>query len=407
MKKILLVDFCTWRGHHEVYFMRILKILVVHGYFVYASCTENQDLRRNIDQQSLDNCQVVDVRLTLVDKILIWILTKADLLLSAIPIRLSLKFSTLISLVKIKRLVANLARAGDLLVFFPYADAIMPAVPTALARFFFPSRWVGLYMLPSYKSEVYWGKQEALRRFYAERNFSLPSCQAVLVLHPLFERFLVTRFRQINCYYLPELVYTEQDPNSDIVNEIKRQANGRKIISMIGSVVPKKNPLLFLNTVSLLRPNQFYYVMVGLLDPAQFPARELDVMYELINKVAKAAYIRLDYYIPTEEEYNSLFAASDIVFLNYQAHPFSSNALIKAMALGKPVIVSKGYIMEQIVREYDWPIATSYNPEDIAQIIDTPGELTIEKEQVARLANDFSDQKFERIILNAVTERCS
>lgn len=403
MKKILLVDFCTWKGHHEVYFMRILKILAAHNYFVYASCTENQELRNNIRQQSLDNCQVVDVHLTLIDKILIWILAKADLLLSAIPIKLSLRFSTLISLVKTKRLVADLASTSDLLVFFPYADSIIPAVPTILARYFFPSRWIGLYMLPSYKSEVYWGKQEALRRFYAEKNFSLPSCQAVLVLHPLFERFLTTRSRQINCYYLSELVYTEQDPNSDIVNEIKRQANGRKIISLIGSVVSKKDPLLFLNTISLLKPDRFYCVMVGLLNPAQFTASEFDVMNGIIDRISKDAYIRLDYYIPTEEEYNSLVAVSDIVFLHYQAHPFSSNALIKAMALGKPVIINQGYIMEQIVKKYDWPIATNHNPEDIARIIETLGDSSVGKEQIARLVNDFSDEKFERVILNAVT----
>ncbi|PNW65243.1 UNVERIFIED_CONTAM: hypothetical protein BEN50_23935 [Euhalothece sp. KZN 001] len=70
------------------------------------------------------------------------------------------------------------------------------------------------------------------------------------------------------------------------------------------------------------------------------------------------------------------------------------------MALRKPVIVNKGFVMEKIVNQYDWPIATSNNPQEISNSIRMINHsMQITDDQYSSFLEDHSSKKIKAKIL--------
>ncbi|MFM2063185.1 MAG: hypothetical protein RLZZ507_2855 [Cyanobacteriota bacterium] len=413
IRKILLVDLCLLGekggGHSEFYFMNILSILSNHNDIVYACCSNNKTLRENIERENLKNCQVIDIDVTLSDKIIRRLLLLLDTFIPKIPGMTYLRFSSLINLTIVKRLIANLGE--EIPVFFPHTDSMMPAVPTFISRFFLPKKWAGLHILPSYQLAITDGREKSRKRFYAEKNFLLPSCQAILVLHPLYQRFLAKRFKGLTSFYLPELVSINPTVknhnyiNTELLLYIKENSKGRKIISILGNLTPRKNLPLFLESVSKLSSEKYFVLVLGkikipqsiTLDP------EMDRIEDWMKMLNHNSYIDIDYYIKNEEEFSELIQLSDIVFCHYKSYPFSSSILTKTMAHHKPVIVDKGYLMEKIINKYNWKIAVEGEPNAIAQaienLIDT--DFQVKDSSYSSFIEDHSLESFQSVILQA------
>lgn len=398
--KILLIDLCTTKGHHEIYFTKILSALTKNGYFVYATCTDNLKLRKTVEVLNIKNCQILDLKLTLVDKILIKSLLLVDRVVSILSLRRLVKFSSLTNLIATRRLIAQIRE--QVTVFFAHADSVIPTVPTAISNIFMPTNWVGLQIQPSYQAVVSRGQEGSRRIFYAEKNFSLSSCKSILVLHPIYRRFYSLRFHNKPFIFLPELLEYNSQIDSSIARTIQSLSSDRKIFSVIGCLTPKRNLLLFLETALCLSPNKFFIVVVGYLRSDDYSIEEVCKIRSLVQQLSENSFVRLDYYIPTEEEFNSLLELSDLVFLHYKSHPYSSNILIKCMALQKPVIVGRGYLMERTVKHYDWSAVVGDSPEEIAQIIPkTLSSFRLDKGRYLEFLAQHSEAQFESSILIA------
>ena len=402
-KNILITDLGFWGGHHETYFMAILSILR-ENYVVYACCVDNEKLRSNIQANHLEGCHVIDLNLTILDKLILKSLKGLDRAWNIIS-KLQdnpIKFTSLFHLIATQRLLSEIGK--DIPVFFANTDSAMPAVPKQIARFLMPSRWVGLHVLPSYHSQVAFGRKKSRVRFYAEKNFALNSCRGVLVLHPLYQRFFQRRMKEINCLYLPEIIDIDsgkQDSlNRELVETIQNQSSGKTIISILGNLTRKKNVILLIESFLYLDQSKYFLLILGCLKREQYTEQELSIIEDYQEKINyQNAYIKTDYFIKNETEFNEVIKLSDIVFLHYQDHPYSSHILIRSMALRKPVIVNQGCLMEKIVNQYHWPVATNSNPREIAAVIESINHShQISDHQYRSFLEDHSSKKIKNKI---------
>lgn len=416
MKKILLVDLCIFGeeggGHTEFYFMTILSILSEQYDLVYCCCGSNDRLKTNIKERVLKNCQVVDIEVKLTDKIFRRFLILLDFLLPKISIFRYLKFSSLINLTIVQGLISRIGK--EIPVFFPYTDGIIPNVPLFISSFFFPKNWSGLHIIPSYQLKITEGHDQSRYRFYAEKNFQLPSCKTILVLHPLYQHFLDLRFKNLACSYLPELVDLKslgllenkrKIQDSKFLTQIKNNARERKIIAMLGNITSRKNLPLFLESVSKLNSEQYFILILGKLriKHSSSLAKDQEKVESYRNLLHQNSYIDIEYFIKDEQEFSQLIDVSDILFNHYHAYPFSSSILTKAMAHRKPVIVNKGYLMEKIVNQYNWQVAVEENPNAIAKAIESITETNyqVPESSYQSFMEDHSPERFKSVILKA------
>lgn len=403
MKKILLVDLCYFKGHHETYFMKILSTLVNNNYFVYASCSDNKKLETNIEESKITNCQVVETRLSFPDKFLRKILLCLDKLIYTFGLKLNIQFSSLSNLIATRRLLAQIEE--EIPVFFAHVDSIIPALPTQIASMFMPSKWIGLHVQPSYKAAIASGKEKSRKLFLAEKSFSLPSCKAILVLHPIYKTFFSIRFKNLKVHSLPEFISQNVNQEYNIAKEILQKSSGRKVVSIIGVFTKRRNLSLFLETSILLNKEDFFIVVLGSLKSSDYSEEELRLIRININNLSDNSYIDIDYYIPSDEDFNRLIDISDIIFLNYKDHPFSSNILPRAMMFRKPVIVGEKYLMEKVVVNYNWKAVTDNRADKVARKIQQlASNFEIDEDKFKILVNDFSENKFESTIVTAVQD---
>lgn len=405
MKSILLADFCSFKGHHESYFMKALVTLIDAGYYVFLHSTDNSKLAENIYAQNLQHCQVIDLKLSAVDKVVRRFLLLLDLAIQALRFPRYLKPSSLCNLIATNRLTSQIGERVP--VFFSHVDSILPAVPSLISSRFMPDVWSGIYIMPSYHSSVHLGRFKSSQRFYAERTLTLTSCKSLLVLNPIYQTFFRKTCPNLDCLYLPELCVDELSngfkPSSDFAWSIKEKASGRIIISVLGALTKKKNLLLFLEFVTKLDSERYFPVVVGQLYKREYSQDEIEKINELVQKLTSTAFVKLDYHIPSETEFAHLIHLSDIIYIQYQNHPFSSNILVRAIMHRKPVIVSSGYLMEQTVKRYKWQVVAQENCDNLVEAIHfCTDKFQIDEECYQKFRTDYSEEKFDAALLIAV-----
>lgn len=418
MKKVLLVDFAYvglhGGAHSESYLMRIASILSSNGYYVYLCSGNNKRLEENIELSGLQNCEVINLNLRLLDKLIRRSLITVDSWLSYFKKPHYFQFSSLINVMSVQRLLRDLGE--NIPVFFAHADSILPAVPTMISRFFLPKRWTGLYVLPSYQSKLQFEFRHSRLSYNREKNLALSSCQSILVLHPIYQSFLHKRFQDLSSFYLPEMIDTpvfesdndvihSETVDFNLLNQIKKQAQGRTIIAILGNITPRKNLSLFLAAIAQLDPAKYFVLVLGRLrakDEAKYQ-QQLEKLEACRNELKNNVFIDIDYYIRSEQEFYTLIHLSDILYLHYDKHPFSSNVLAKAMSCRKPVIVNKGYLMEKTVNHYHWKVAVEGEPNKIAQAIEqlVDSGYRVEEHSYRAFMADHSPEQFESAILRA------
>ena len=153
------------------------------------------------------------------------------------------QYSSISALLFIKNILKQIGK--DTHVSIAHGDSAIPAVPLWFAKLFLPKSWMTLMIQPSYLAAISLGKQKSRQRFAAEQLFSLPSCKAVLVLHPVYQDFYRKRFDRQKVLVFPEIVDVQTSENSELSHKIKYLASGRKITSIIGSFITeaKFNPI--------------------------------------------------------------------------------------------------------------------------------------------------------------------
>jgi len=223
--------------------------------------------------------------------------------------------------------------------------------------------WSGLYLQARM---LHSGQAERLARtFSCPRLRGLGTLDRCVVdrLAGLMPGRTIVRFPEMVDERLP----AAGEPAAALAERVRRLAGGRRVVSLVGWLQRSKGLQTFTRLVHDHRLRDCFFVLAGEVDWRGFAedeARQLRDSWQRADNLF-LHLARLD-----ELELNALLMATDVVFAAYVDFPHSSNVLAKAAFLGRPVVVSRGYLMQQDVEEYRLGIAVPQDdPEALCEAI--------------------------------------
>jgi glycosyltransferase involved in cell wall biosynthesis len=190
------------------------------------------------------------------------------------------------------------------------------------------------------------------RLMFPEKMFGGKRCRGVAILDEGISQ-QVSKAIGKHVVVLPELTdsaFATNEREAMLAERLKQFAAGRPIIGLFGYLQKSKGILTFLEAARMPAASNICFALGGEmlwpLDRAESNKIQLTLgeYPNIWNHLAR---------IPSESSLNSLMAGCDILFAAYHDFPHSSNIQIKAATLGKPLIVSDGYLMAERVRRYN------------------------------------------------------
>lgn len=82
MRKILIFDGSTLKGHHEIYLRKFLSILTSSEYKVYLYCENNSYIIQTLDKKEKELCEALEIQPSILEKALFKIFLITDLILA-------------------------------------------------------------------------------------------------------------------------------------------------------------------------------------------------------------------------------------------------------------------------------------------------------------------------------------
>lgn len=137
---------------------------------------------------------------------------------------------------------------------------------------------------------------------------------------------------------------------SELATEIRRRANGRTIVLQIGSITAHKGISTLIHVIKAADPNSFFFAIIGEVYWGTFGS-EKGAIHAFLASPPENVFFSSGY-IPDERSYNSLIAASDIVYAVYKDFSSSSNSLTKASGFRRPILVAEDSLMGERVRAF-------------------------------------------------------
>lgn len=241
--------------------------------------------------------------------------------------------------------------SGSFFVFFPYLDPFMgPYLLIKELDKIFPYNWSGLFMNPTncrVPQSFSWLRKGI---FSANHLLASKNCKTIFVYDD-FSAKLLTSESGKQIITMPDII-DDSPPNQDfeLVSIIKAKANEKKIISLLGSVSKRKGLITLLGAVELLK-NDFFILIAGKLDVSTFSESERLFINETLDQYPDDIFFYNER-ISSESDFNALVQISNILFAAYINFTASSNLISKAAVFRKPIIVSRGYLMEELVKKY-------------------------------------------------------
>jgi Glycosyl transferases group 1 len=376
VKNIALID-PYWSGHHSTYLKLFSKALLSIGNNVTVFCQKPQVLKDWISKNSEQYKDSIDY----------FELNEPEA--SSLPIR---TFNPTLYAFRlwysadqaIKKAYSSTGRKPDL-VFFAYLDDYLSYFQSHyLIDQIFPYNWSGLYFNPYQLRHnlralpIYRGPLDY------DENLRSKHCKSIAVLDEEVSTKLQDKLQGKPVVLFPDVTdESSPDRSYQLRERIVKEAKGRKIITVLGSLAKRKGMLSLLEVASKSIQDDWFFVFAGKLATHTFTRSELDVISHAATKKLQNCFFYFDF-IPEEPQLNSLVEISDILWASYEDSPNSSNALTKAALFRKPVIVSKGCLVERRVRNFNMGEVVEYG--------------AIEKyiESIGKLCNPSDDNVFTR-----------
>lgn len=231
----------------------------------------------------------------------------------------------------------------DLVFFCCIDDYMNEMMPVGLFNRLFPFRFSALLLSPrSRKVYFSFDRRNILRSKY---------CSSVGTL----DEFCISELSK----FQSKVIHFPDFADESIANEeyyvadlILAKAEKRKIISLLGAINPRKGIFTFVETAKTLDAENYFFVLAG--KPFLTSKETLYLQENFVNRANCFYWGRC---IPTEADFNRLVSISDVIYAAYVNFTQSSNMFAKASLFEKPLIVSKGFYMEEVVRRYGFGIA--------------------------------------------------
>lgn len=164
--------------------------------------------------------------------------------------------------------------------------------------------------------------------------------------------------------FLPDITETGLPKTQEaLVTEILRNAAGRKIVFMGGSIGKQKNLVQWVDLILNADPTQWYFVQVGRINHNNLLPDDQRALAKLETHSPENLYVHADY-LSDEALFNAIIAASDVIFAVYRDFYRSSNMLSKAAYFEKPLLVADNCLMGDRVSKYGIGVALPFNQSD-------------------------------------------
>ncbi|EKT59809.1 glycosyltransferase [Providencia rettgeri] len=343
MKKInnlVIVDPCSG-GHHDIYIQNITKECIGLVENIYVLSPHAKKIEEQYPCIGISYHKEIKIK------------NKFDYLIKY-------PFSLWYDLNKI---LHNLQlSSSDTLVFICYLDIYLsPFLSKIVFNKIFHYNFTGIL----FRSQYLRGLKAFHRLLPSEKLFSMKRCNSIGIVETPSNIKKLSKYTKKPIYYFPDFISTEKNNVSlniaFTIDEIKKIACNRTIISMIGTIQKRKNIINLIDAASKLQNNVFVFIY-GKLSSSDFSNSEIDkIRHGLPPNV-----IIYDRFIETESDINALYELTDIVWNAYLNWNFTSNALSKASYFKKAIISSNGSYISEICNKYT--IGVTVNEDDIESI---------------------------------------
>lgn len=245
------------------------------------------------------------------------------------------------------------------LVYFPYLDSFLRFLPfPSVPEVTIGRPWSGLYLRNHHHRHA----PSLLHRLrlFAKGDAILRShlCRGIGVLD---ERFIPTmeRFSGLRVEAFPDATRTERPGQTPPdVTRITGQADGRRIIGLIG-LEKRKGALQMMRVARLAAEagKPWFFVFAGTFGIGEFDSAEQRWLDRFIADIASGALDNVHFdpaapRIPTEADFNALFASFDVAWAAYEGFQGSSGTLSKAAAFEIPTLATAGECIGDRVARY-------------------------------------------------------
>jgi glycosyltransferase involved in cell wall biosynthesis len=281
------------------------------------------------------------------------------------------------------------------LIFFPSVDDYITAyIPLRTIEKIFKYNWIGLYIKPRYLriKQTY----SLFRKGIFNINYllGLKSCKSIAMLDDGVIQKLKIRYPDKRIVFLPDIISEEvPDHSFPEYERIKKDAAGRLIILLIGAIDRRKGLVNLLQAARTMDESKYFFVVAGKIHLNSFSLSEQIFIEEFKNSSNNSCFLSKN--IPSEAQFNALISLCDILFAAYLDFPYSSNMIGKAAFFKKPILVSRGYLMQEIIEDYKFGVAIDQNNiVEIVSAIEMLSTLNICNTNFNNYLNDFSWEKF-------------
>ena len=243
-----------------------------------------------------------------------------------------------------------------------------------------PLPWAGIRFVPSETG--------------TEAYYKLQSLAGMCFLNEAIQKRYQTLMPTKSFGYLPDI--TEKalpTVQTELVTQIKAQAQGRAIVFLGGTLGGNKNLAKWYELIALADPSKWYFVQIGEMFENTLTHEDMQALAKINEHCPSNLLIKREY-LPDEAAFNEVIAASDIIFAVYRDFVISSNMPGKAAAFERPILAAEGHLMGQRVKQYGVGLTVSEN--DVEQMY-TRLQLLLQnqnnlKDNFEAYRKDFSPQ---------------
>jgi hypothetical protein len=262
-----------------------------------------------------------------------------------------------------------LAQGDDFdFVFLPWLDSYIDGRIESDFYDTLAFRWVGVYFQP-YVVDCTIKDIEKCRFLDPAVLISHHACIGLALLVNMD----LVRNSKIFCgkklYIIPDFADMCFDPPSELITEIVTKKKGRYTVGLYGSLAKRKGILQLLKTAKKYDMFKTYFFIIGgelIID--NFSVKELRYIESVVEQHSDSFFYHPDRLV-SEAEFNTLMMQCDVVYAAYVNFYFSSNMLIKAACLRKPIIVTRNTYMGYEVEKYYLGLAISPSQKSIYKAI--------------------------------------
>ncbi len=361
---IILYDDGDWsKGHYEGIFGLYAKALLESGYALSAACPRPELIRRQLGPLA-EQCRFHR--------------TKERELKSRF--RQLKPLTRLLWWARTGRAVRRIRRTDGHRgpVFFMNINHLRGALwSDSLSDRLMPCAWNAF----TYDSSCVRGRDTDLRSQF--QFLHAARCSAFGVTDEKMVEPMQTAFPKIRIQFLPDAT-PEEVSSSPLLEPIRRLADGRKTVGLLG-MLHKRKGLIDALKLAEARPDVFF-VFVGACDLSKMTPDEKTFATSFMERRPENCFFHLER-IETEAEFNALVQQMDLIFAVYPGFANSSGMLTKAGLFGKPCLVADGdTCMADRVKKYRMGAAVPAG--DIQAVSDALDTLAREDSAVFR--DDFS-----------------